>query len=40
MREAWNTETYKVASKIRERIMRETAVGVYVTSIDEVVKII
>ena len=40
MREAWNTETYKAAAKIRESIMRETAVGVHVTSIDEVVKII
>jgi len=40
MREAWNTDTYRAAAKIRERIMRETAVGVHVTCIDEVVKII
>ena len=40
MREAWSTETYKAAAKIRESIMRETAVGVHVASIDEVVKIV
>ena len=32
MREAWNTDTYRAAAKIRERIMRETAVGVHVAS--------
>jgi uncharacterized protein (TIGR02118 family) len=40
MREAWSTEEYKKASKIRESIMRETAVGVHVTSVDEMVQIV
>ena len=40
MKEAWNTEIYKKAAKIREGIMRETAVGVHVGWVDEVVQII
>ncbi|MCB0326522.1 MAG: hypothetical protein KDD52_02785 [Bdellovibrionales bacterium] len=40
MKEAWDTEQYRNAAKIRESIMRETAVGVHVTSIDEIVQII
>jgi uncharacterized protein (TIGR02118 family) len=40
MREAWATETYKKAAKIRESIMRETAVGVHVGWVDEFVQII
>ncbi len=40
MRKAWDTEVYKKASKIRESIMRETAVGVHVGSADEVAVII
>ena len=40
MKEAWATETYKKAAKIRESIMRETAVGVHVASVDELVNII
>jgi len=40
MHAAWKTEIYKEASKIRESIMRETAVGVHVTAVDEIVKII
>lgn len=40
MKEAWQTEIYKKAAKIRESIMRETAVGVHVASVDEKVAII
>ncbi len=40
MKKAWDTEIYKEAAKIRENIMRETAVGVHVASIDELVTII
>ncbi len=40
MNKAWNTEVYKDAAKIRESIMRETAVGVHVTSVDEVITIV
>jgi uncharacterized protein (TIGR02118 family) len=40
MREAWQTDIYKKAAKIRESIMRETAVGVHVGAVDEVVTII
>lgn len=40
MRKAWSTEAYKKASKIRESIMRETAVGVHVGFVDEKVEII
>lgn len=40
MKEAWKTPEYLEAAKIREKIMRETAVGVHVTSIDEIVDII
>ena len=40
MKEAWETPIYKEAAKIREKIMRETAVGVHVTSVDEIAKII
>ena len=40
MNKSWDTDTYREAAKIREGIMRETAIGVHVTSIDEVVKII
>jgi len=40
MQEAWKTDTYKIAAKIRESIMRETAVGVHVTSIEDVIKLI
>ncbi|MEZ4815043.1 MAG: EthD family reductase [Bdellovibrionota bacterium] len=40
MHEAWDTEAYRVAAKIRESIMRETAVGVHVTNVEEEVVII
>lgn len=40
MNRAWETDVYKKAAKIREGIMRETAVGVHVTSVDELVNII
>ena len=40
MKEAWTTDVYKEAAKIRESIMRETAVGVHVASVDELVNII
>lgn len=40
MKKAWNTDVYREAAKIRESIMRETAVGVHVTSVDELVNII
>ena len=40
MQEAWQTETYQEAKKIRESIMRETAIGVHVASVDERVIII
>jgi uncharacterized protein (TIGR02118 family) len=40
MHEAWQTEIYKKAAKIRESIMRETAISVHVASVDEVVTII
>lgn len=40
MKKAWDTEVYRKAAKVRESIMRETAVGVHVTSVDELVKII
>lgn len=40
MKKAWDTEVYREAAKIREGIMRETAVGVHVTSVDEIVNII
>ncbi|HMQ11407.1 MAG TPA: EthD domain-containing protein [Oligoflexia bacterium] len=40
MKKAFSTELYKEAAKIRESIMRETAVGVHVTSIDEIVAIV
>ena len=39
MKEAWKTEVYRKAAKIRESIMRETAVGVHVGSVDEKVVI-
>lgn len=35
MQEAWQTQIYREAAQIRNRIMRETAVGVHVTSVDE-----
>lgn len=40
MKEAFATDIYKEAAKIRESIMRETAVGLHVTSIHEMVEII
>lgn len=40
MKEAWKTDLYKEAAKIRESIMRETAIGVHVTSVDEIVNIL
>jgi uncharacterized protein (TIGR02118 family) len=40
MKEAWATEIYKEAARIREGIMRETAVGVHVASVDEKVVIV
>ena len=40
MKEAWATSTYQEAAKIRESIMRETAVGVHVASLFERVQII
>lgn len=40
MKEAWATDIYQEATKIRETIMRETAVGVHVTSLHETVQIV
>lgn len=40
MKEAWATSAYQEAAKIREAIMRETAVGVHVASLFERVQII
>jgi uncharacterized protein (TIGR02118 family) len=40
MKQAWATEAYKVGAKIRETIMRETAVGVHVASVVEMVTVI
>lgn len=40
MQKAWASDIYKKAAKIRESIMRETAVGVHVTSIDELITIV
>lgn len=40
MKVAWATEIYQKAAKIRESILRETAVGVHVASVDELVKIV
>lgn len=40
MKKAWSTEIYREAAKVRESIMRETAVGVHVTSVDEIVNIV
>ncbi len=40
MKEAWALPIYKEAAVIRESIMRSTAVGVHVTSVDEIVHII
>jgi uncharacterized protein (TIGR02118 family) len=40
MREAWSSDVYKVAAKVRESIMRETSVGVHVASVDEIVRVI
>jgi len=40
MHEAWSTDQYKKAAKIRESIMRETAVGVHVASVDQEIRII
>ena len=40
MQKAWDTEIYKKAAKIRESIMRETTVGVHVTSVDELIQIV
>lgn len=40
MKLAWATDHYKEAAKIRESIMRETAVGVHVGSVAEIVKIV
>ncbi len=40
MKEAFATEHYKAAAKVRESIMRETSVGVHVTTVAELVKII
>ena len=40
MEKAWNTDIYKKAAEVRKGIMRETAVGVHVASVDEIVTII
>ena len=40
MLEGWKTDVYKAAAKIREGILRETAVGVHVPSVEEIIKII
>lgn len=40
MKKAWASDIYKEAAAIRASIMRETAIGVHVTSVDEVVAII
>jgi uncharacterized protein (TIGR02118 family) len=40
MEKGFKTEIYAKAAKLRETIMRETAVGVHVTAVDEVVKVI
>jgi uncharacterized protein (TIGR02118 family) len=40
MKKAWSTAAYAAAAKIRESIMRETAVGVHVAAVDQIVQII
>lgn len=40
MKAAWDTDIYREAAKVRESIMRETAVGVHVASVEELVRII
>lgn len=40
MQIAFATEAYQQAARIRETIMRETAVGVHVASVDQFVKVI
>jgi uncharacterized protein (TIGR02118 family) len=40
MKIAWATDIYKKAAKIRESIMRDTALGVHVASVDELATII
>jgi uncharacterized protein (TIGR02118 family) len=40
MKEAWKSEIYKQATSVRQGIMRETAVGVHVASVAEIVKIV
>ncbi len=40
MQAAWQTDIYKEAAKIRESIMRETAIGVHVASVDEKIVIV
>lgn len=40
MKKAWARPIYKEAAEVRESIMRETAVGVHVTSVDSTIDII
>ena len=40
MKKAWARPEYQEAAKVREKIMRDTAVGVHVTSIDDIINII
>lgn len=40
MQAAWRRPEYAAAAKVRDSIMRETAVGVHATSVHEIVKII
>lgn len=40
MKKAWKSDIYKKAANIRESIMRDNAVGVHVTSVNELVNVI
>jgi len=40
MKAAWQTREYQQAALIRESIMRPTAVGVHVASVDECVQVV
>lgn len=40
MNNAWKTEIYKEGAKVREKIMRETAIGVHVASVAETITLV
>lgn len=40
MNKAWQRKAYLEASKVRNRIMRETVIGNHVTSVDEIMTIV